>query len=62
MRQEEIEQATEVEDEQDEVLDEVEDEWYVTIVNNRDIMQGNFHFHQQPVFIGTHQTMIRKND
>jgi hypothetical protein len=41
MRREEIEQATEVEDEPEEDSDEVEDQWYVTIVNNRDIMQEN---------------------
>jgi hypothetical protein len=34
MHREEIEQATEVEDELEEVLNEVEDQWYVTIVNN----------------------------
>jgi hypothetical protein len=34
MRREEIEQATEVEDEKEEVSDKVEDQWYVTIVNN----------------------------
>jgi hypothetical protein len=51
MHREEIEQATEVEDEREEVLDEVEDQWYVIIVNNQDIMQGNVHFHQQHVCI-----------
>jgi hypothetical protein len=46
VRREEIELATEVEDEQEEALEEVEDQWYVTIVNNQDIMQENVHFHQ----------------
>jgi hypothetical protein len=61
MRQEEIEHATEVEDELEEVLDEVEDQWYVTIVNNQDIMQENVHFHQQLVCIVAHRTMIQRN-
>jgi hypothetical protein len=61
MHREEIEQATEVEDEREEVLDEVEDQWYVIIVNNPDIMQGNVHFHQQHVCIVAHRTMIQKN-
>jgi hypothetical protein len=61
MRREEIEQATEVEDEQEEVSDEVEDQWCVTIVNNWDITQGNVHFHQQLVCIVVHRTMIQKN-
>ena len=43
MCHEEIELATEVEDKQEEDLEEVEDQWYVTIINNRDIMQGNVH-------------------
>jgi hypothetical protein len=50
-----------VEDEQEEVSDEVEDQWCVTIVNNQDIMQENVHFHQQLVCIVAHQTMIQKN-
>jgi hypothetical protein len=61
MHQEEIEKATEVEDEQEEVSDEVEDQWCVTIVNNWDITQGNVHFHQQIVCIFMHQTTIHKN-
>jgi hypothetical protein len=32
-------QDTDVEDEPKEVFYEVEDQWYVTIVNNQDIMQ-----------------------
>jgi hypothetical protein len=61
MRREEIEQPTEVEDELEEVLDEVEDYWYATISNNWDIMQGNVHFNQQHACIFVHQTMIQKN-
>jgi hypothetical protein len=34
MRREEIEHATKVEDEGEEVLDEVEDQWHVIIFNN----------------------------
>jgi hypothetical protein len=61
MHREEIEQDTEVEDDQEEVSYEVEDQWCVTIVNNRDIMQGNVHFHQQLVCIVAHQTTIQNN-
>jgi hypothetical protein len=50
-----------VEDEPEEVSDEVEDQWYVTIVNNQDIMQENVHFHQQLVCIVVHRTMIQRN-
>jgi hypothetical protein len=41
----EIELATEVEDEVEEVLKEAEDRWYAIIVNNQDTMQENVHFH-----------------
>jgi hypothetical protein len=61
MGREEIEWATEVEDEREKVLEEVKDQWYVKIVKNWDITQGNVHFHQQLVCIVMHQTMIRKN-
>jgi hypothetical protein len=61
MRREEIERAIEVEDEKEEVSDEVEYQWCVTIVNNQDIVQGNVHFHQQLVCIFMHRTMIQKN-
>jgi hypothetical protein len=54
MCREEKKHAIEVEDEQEEVLDEVEDHWCVTIVKNRDIMQGNVHFQQQLVCIVVH--------
>jgi hypothetical protein len=50
-----------VENALEEVLDEVEDQWYVTIVKNWDIMQGNVHFHQQLVCILVHQIMTQKN-
>jgi hypothetical protein len=33
-----IELATEAEDEQEEALEEVEDQWYVTTVNNQNTM------------------------
>jgi hypothetical protein len=45
MHREEIEKATKVEDEKEEISNEVKDQWYVTIVRNQDIMQGNVHFH-----------------
>ena len=61
MHQEEIELAIEVEEKQEEALEEVEDQWYVTIVNNWDIMQENVHFHQRLVCIVTHQIMTQKN-
>jgi hypothetical protein len=56
-----IEQATEEEDEPEEVSDEVEDQSHVTIVNNQDIMHGNVHFHQRLVCIVVHRTMIQRN-
>jgi hypothetical protein len=61
MHREEIKLATEVEDDQYEDLEEVEDQWYVTIVNNQDTMQENFHFHQQLACIVEYGTMIWKN-
>jgi hypothetical protein len=56
-----IKHDIEEEDKPEEVLDEVEDQSHVTIVSNRDIMQGNARFHQQLVCIVTHQTMIQRN-
>jgi hypothetical protein len=56
-----IERATEVEDEQEEVLEEVEDQWYVTTFKNWDIMQENVHFHQRLVCIVVHRIMTWKN-
>jgi plasmid maintenance system killer protein len=44
MHHEEIELATEVEDEVEEALEEVEDQWYSISVNNQYIMQENSHF------------------
>ena len=61
MCREEIELSIEVEEEQEEALEEVEDQWYVTIVNNWDTMQGNAHFHQQLVCIVMHQTTRQRN-
>jgi hypothetical protein len=46
MHREDIEQAIEVEDEREDVLDEVGDYWYVITIKNSDIMKGNVHFHQ----------------
>jgi hypothetical protein len=60
-RREDIEQDTEEEEDPKEEEDEVENQWYVTIVNNQDIMQGNVCFHRQIVCIFVHQTMIRRN-
>jgi hypothetical protein len=45
MHHEGIELATKVEEEQDEALEEVEDQWYTTIFKNCDTMQENVHFH-----------------
>jgi hypothetical protein len=45
MPHEEIELATEVEDEVEEALEEAEDWWYAITVNNQDTMQENVHFH-----------------
>jgi hypothetical protein len=39
MHQEEIEIAIEVEGKEEEALEEAEDRWYVTTVNNQDTMQ-----------------------
>ena len=58
MHRVEIEQDTEVGDEREEVLDEVEDQWYATIVNNQNIMKENICFHQKLACID--QTMIHK--
>jgi hypothetical protein len=61
MHREEIELATEVEDEQEEALQEVEDQWYVTTVNNQDTMKENVHFQRRLVCIVAHQIMTQKN-
>jgi hypothetical protein len=57
MRHEGIELATKVEEEQEEALEEVEDQWYTTIFKNRDTMQENVHFHLRRVCIVAHQIM-----
>jgi hypothetical protein len=46
MCREGIELDKEAKDEQEEALEEVKDQWYVTTVNNQDTMQENVHFHQ----------------
>jgi hypothetical protein len=61
MRREVTEQATEEEDEPEEVSYVVEDQSHVTNVSNREIMHGNAHFHQQLVCIVTHRTTIQRN-
>jgi hypothetical protein len=61
MRREVTEQATEEEDEPEEVSDMVEDQSHVTIVSNQDIMHENVHFHQQLVCIVVHRTTIQRN-
>jgi hypothetical protein len=38
--------SIEAEDKKEEALEEVEDQWYVTTINNQDTMQENVHFHQ----------------
>ena len=53
--------STDLEEEREEALEEVEDQWYLKIVKNRDIMQGNAHFHQQLVCIFPHQITTQKN-
>jgi hypothetical protein len=45
-RGEAIEQATEEEDDPEEVSDEVEDQSHVTIIKSQEIMHGNVHYHQ----------------
>jgi hypothetical protein len=57
MHHEGIEMDTYVEEEKEEALEEVEDQWYVTIVNNQDIMQENAHFHQCLVCIVMYRIM-----
>jgi hypothetical protein len=57
---EEIEMAIEVEDEEEEALEEAEDRWYVTNVNNQDTMKENVHFHLRHVCIVAHQIMTQK--
>ena len=52
-----IELATDVEEYKKEALEEAEDQWYTTIVNNQDTMQENVHLHRGPVCIVTHQIM-----
>jgi hypothetical protein len=51
---------TEVEDEVEEDLEEVEVQYCATTANSRDIMQGKFHFHLQHVCIVVHPTMIQR--
>jgi hypothetical protein len=60
MHCEEIELATEVEEEEEEALEEAEDQWYATTVNNQDTMQENVHFHLRHVCIVVHQIMTQK--
>jgi hypothetical protein len=45
MHRDEIEMATEVEDEVEEALEEVEDQWYSITLNNLNTLQENVHFH-----------------
>jgi hypothetical protein len=45
---------------EEEALEEAEDQWYVTTINNQDTMQENVHFHLRHVCIVTHQIMIQK--
>ena len=54
MHHEEIELAIEVEEEEDEALEEADDQWYATTVNNKDTMQENVHFHRRPIYILSH--------
>jgi hypothetical protein len=61
MHHKEIELATEVEEEEEEALEEAEDQWYATTVNNQDIIQENFHSHLHRVCIVAHHIMTRKN-
>jgi hypothetical protein len=56
-----IKLAIEAKEEQEEVDQEVEDKWYVTIISNQDIMQENVYFHQQLVCIVAHRIMTWKN-
>jgi len=53
--------GTKVEEEKEEALEEVEDQWYATTVNNQETMQENAHFHLQHVCIVVHQIMTREN-
>jgi hypothetical protein len=61
MHHEEIELATEVEEEKEETLEESKDHWYATTINNHDTMQESVHFQRQHVCIFTHQIMTQKN-
>ena len=54
---ERIELAIEMEEEKEEALEEVMDQWYATIVNNQDTMQENSHFHVRTLCIFMHQFM-----
>jgi hypothetical protein len=60
MDREEIDLATEVEEEVDKALEEVEDRWYAITINNHDIMQENVHFHMRHVCIVAHRIMTQK--
>ena len=55
MHREGIELDIEVDEEQEEALEEVEDQWYTTIFKNHDTMQENVHFHLRRVCIVMHQ-------
>jgi hypothetical protein len=57
---EEIKLTTEVEDEVEEALEEIEDRWYAITFNNQDIMQENVHFHPRHVCIVAHPIMKQK--
>jgi hypothetical protein len=58
---EEIELATEVEEEEEGALEEPEDQWYATIFNKQDTMKENFHFHLQHVCFFSHHIITQKN-
>ena len=60
-KQIELDTQVEEEEEEEEALEEAEDQWYDTIVNNKDTMQENSHFHQRHVCIVVHQIMTQKN-
>ena len=49
-----------MDDEVEDNLDEEEGQYFSTIVNNQDIMQGIFHSHQRHVCIVVQQIMTQK--
>jgi hypothetical protein len=57
MNHEEIELATEVEENEEEDLEEEENRWHATTSKNLDTMQENVHFHLRHVRIVAHQIM-----